>query len=412
MSMTSVERDFSVHASPAPSGADGGAGVPRWLRSLMLASPPANFFRASGSATRVLGDTVLPHTALTLRAHLTRPDPSGRSRPSYPAVVEYSSTEQPKHSAPRANHNSDADLGAAVVQSQTTKRNGGDPSGVTRPSTRNESAPQHARVMPPSAIAVFKTPERSLTEPEAREKLAGGDRSPEGAKGTTGSHAVRAALRREREEHSPSKQPESPEIPIVVLDHSALQHLNILLLERLRPVMFFLIRHIRPDCLDMRGRNSESAIALLPRENGDLQLSVDPSRRLTLQFPHDIRKAVSRTEPSKHVYVIRNSTNCVRGSVHAFDYPTEIGMDSLAMVDRDPRFPVFRAEDQVIIQRQMGRRHPRRFSHSCRSAINLPDHDRPLRSQKIATSPAAFYRAPSSPDADAGGLVRIQSTKP
>ena len=89
------------------------------------------------------------------------------------------------------------------------------------------------------------------------------------------------------------------------------------------------------------------------------------------------------------VDVVPHATHRVRNTVHSTNDATEVIMNTRAPRGRKPRFPAFRAEDQVIVQRNMGRGHDANLSRS------WPERNR-LLLPKSGGFAALHHRLPAS----------------
>lgn len=69
-----------------------------------------------------------------------------------------------------------------------------------------------------------------------------------------------------------------------------------------------------------------------------------------------------RFEARKNVDVVIHAADRMRNTIQSSDYPAQIGMEPRPKGSREPRFALLRAEDNVVMQRRMGRGHSARFS--------------------------------------------------
>lgn len=365
-----------ANASRAPSGAR-----VRWLRSLRLTPPPANLSRASGSPFK----SVVGTAGDCRRWQDTLANPSSRRKLR---VLNSGGRQTDDNSSPfgrlltydcPSNYGCASDCGCALA---------------------SDCASTHIG--------------HHFIEPEARKRLAGGEAKPRsGAAEPPVSTGQRPALRQERERRPHLPTPPSPQVSFVVFHHPALQHRDILVLERLASVMALLVEHIRPHRLNVGRAHGETAISLLPRKARRFQFTMNPRRRFALQLPHHIREAMRGAQPREHMHMIRHATHRVGDAVHGIDHTTEASVDAVAMLGRYSRFPVLRAEHEMVVQREVCRGHYKWFSRSGRSTMHLRERSggsrHPLRG--FWSPPAHFFRASGSKNNACGTALAIECTR-
>jgi len=155
--------------------------------------------------------------------------------------------------------------------------------------------------------------------------------------------------------------------------------------------MLFLIQHIGSDRFDLGSPHCERAVALLPSESRPIELSPYPSRRFALQLSQYVRHPMSRPQPSKDMDMVASSADGMGNAVHAADRSAEVFVDAGPCFGAEPRLPVFRREDEVVVQGCVRRGHPK-TSRAPAGAQLLPD--RYTRWFRFAPPPATFS-APS-----------------
>ena len=76
-----------------------------------------------------------------------------------------------------------------------------------------------------------------------------------------------------------------------------------------------------------------------------------------------------RPQTGGDVEVIPSATHSMRDAIHVPQDAADVFVNALPMRRREPGFPVFRAEHEVVVQREMRRSHARWFQIACRMAI-------------------------------------------
>lgn len=123
--------------------------------------------------------------------------------------------------------------------------------------------------------------------------------------------------------------------------------------------MLLLVQHIAPYRLQMRSADGEGSVSLLPREACPAQFPPDPSRGFAFQFPHHIRQPMRRTQPRKNMDMVAGASDGMGDSVHAANRAAEVFVDATTSLESQPRFPMFRGENEMVMEGQMRRGHAR-----------------------------------------------------
>lgn len=122
-------------------------------------------------------------------------------------------------------------------------------------------------------------------------------------------------------------------------------------------MIFLLSQHICAHPLQTRSAHRESPETLLPGKTAQSKLLTNSARRLALEFTHHIGQAMSRAQTSQDMNMISRSADRVRRAVHASNDTAEVLVNTDARRRRKPWFAIFRANDEVIMQGEMRRRH-------------------------------------------------------
>jgi len=100
---------------------------------------------------------------------------------------------------------------------------------------------------------------------------------------------------------------------------------------------------------------------------------------------------MSRPQSGEDVDVVPHSTHRVRNTVHSTNNATEVIMNTRALRGRKPRLPAFRTEDQVIVQRNIGRGHDAKFLSLLTGAQSVASGK--IRWFRCAAPPATGFQA-------------------
>lgn len=157
-------------------------------------------------------------------------------------------------------------------------------------------------------------------------------------------------------------------------------------------MMLFLTKNVSAHLLQMRSADRESAVTLLPCKTVQGQFLVNPARRLALEFAHHIGQAMGRAQSGKNVNMISRSTNRMGRTVEASNHATEILVHPGARSRREPRLAIFRAKDEMIMQREMGRGHAGTSRAPAGAQFCPVGRDRWLRSPGRPSPPANLFR--------------------
>jgi hypothetical protein len=183
----------------------------------------------------------------------------------------------------------------------------------------------------------------------------------------------RTAPRRVREKHPIHTALPSPQIPLVVFHHAALQHRQVFLLKRLHTMMLGLVQDIRSHRINVGRADREGSVSLLPFKSRQVNLSMNPFRRFASDPSHYIGKAMGGTKTHENVDMISYATNGMSNAAQTSDRAADVFMDAANHRIGKPRFTILGAEDNVVMQREMSRGRESHFSRSCRSAIHLAE---------------------------------------
>ena len=99
------------------------------------------------------------------------------------------------------------------------------------------------------------------------------------------------------------------------------------------------------------------AITFLLGEGGEAPFFVQPFGGHALQPLHDIRKAVGGSEARQNVNVIGHTSDRVHEPAFGAQNASQEVMEPRTAFRCQPWFPVFCAEDQVVMQREVCRRY-------------------------------------------------------
>lgn len=180
------------------------------------------------------------------------------------------------------------------------------------------------------------------------------------------------APRRVREKHPIHQSPTSPQVALVIFDHTSLQHCQVFLLKRPHTMMLSLVQDIRSHRINVGRTDREGTVALLPFKPQHVEFTVNPFGRFAFDLPHHIGNAMRGTKTHKNADMISNATNGMSNAVQTSDRAAGVFMDAVNHRICKPRFAILGAENDVVMKRKVSRRHEPRFSRSCRSAILLP----------------------------------------
>ena len=122
-------------------------------------------------------------------------------------------------------------------------------------------------------------------------------------------------------------------------------------------MVFRLICDISPHLRQVGWAYGERTVSLLPGECGSIQILFHPSGRNRLQFPHEIRETMRRLQPHQQMNVIGDPAVDVGESVQSRHRTAQVSMKFWQEIGIEPRFPVRRAENDVVMERGVSRGH-------------------------------------------------------
>ena len=113
--------------------------------------------------------------------------------------------------------------------------------------------------------------------------------------------------------------------------------------------------HISPCwCADRK-----SGIAFLPGERLFIDLIMYPNRSRFLQFTHEIRQTMGCLQTDKQVDMIGNSPDAFRDSTKSVNCSAQVLEQSRTPRFSNPGLSIFCAENNVVMQAEIGGRHVR-----------------------------------------------------
>lgn len=129
-------------------------------------------------------------------------------------------------------------------------------------------------------------------------------------------------------------------------------------MERFHPVVFLLPGNVFPHCLPRSGTHGESRVATLScKFPAAFHMLMHPCGGSLLQFPYEIRKAMGGFQSHQQMHMIRHAADGFGNATQAMDRATKIFMKPWTPRGIDQRYPVLRAENNVIMQAQIGGGH-------------------------------------------------------
>ena len=153
----------------------------------------------------------------------------------------------------------------------------------------------------------------------------------------------------------------SPKVALFVFHAAASEKLELFLLKRPCAVMFLLILNIFTHHRSLGRAHSECAVAFLPLKAALADFLVHPARGNAFDLTHDIREAVSRAKPNEQMHMVADTAHAFRRTLQLFDHPTEEGMETFAPIQTDHVDSLFGAQNEVVVERKMSRRHVTRI---------------------------------------------------
>ena len=126
-------------------------------------------------------------------------------------------------------------------------------------------------------------------------------------------------------------------------------------------MMFLLIGNVGLDGPSRRGADCECCVSFLPGKRPTVEIVVNPTRRCLFQLAHHVGQTMARFQANQEVYMIDHSSHTLRESVQTRNRTAKILMESASPRRDDPRFPRFRAEDEMIMEAAIGGRHGRKL---------------------------------------------------
>lgn len=163
-----------------------------------------------------------------------------------------------------------------------------------------------------------------------------------------------------------------PKIFRVEPNLGAFQHSEVFFLKGLCPMVFLLTEHVVADFFQIRRACRERSVSILPCESGEEIGLMEPFGGFAFHFPHEIAQAVGGFESGEDVDVIGHAANGKRDSLEAADDTAEVSMEPGADFRGDPWFAVLGREDDVIVQREVGRGHDTNYEKPERKNKRVP----------------------------------------
>ena len=121
--------------------------------------------------------------------------------------------------------------------------------------------------------------------------------------------------------------------------------------------MRLLPRDVLAHCLALRCAYGECAVTLLPSKRALPNFVVDPARRNSLNISHHICETSSCAESNQEMHMVSHPADRFGHTFDISDYASEVGMHSCTPRGANCRRPAFRAENNMIMQREMRRCH-------------------------------------------------------
>lgn len=148
--------------------------------------------------------------------------------------------------------------------------------------------------------------------------------------------------------------PDRLQVALVELHSTTAQEFQIFLVKRTRAVMLLLHSDILSNRLALRSAYGERTITFLPSKVLGSYVVMHPFGRDSLELPQYVRQAMRSTQTDEQGYMVGNATNDLRHTAQGADNTAHERMQLWPPCGRDARIMVFGAEDQMIMQAQMG----------------------------------------------------------
>lgn len=118
--------------------------------------------------------------------------------------------------------------------------------------------------------------------------------------------------------------------------------------------MLRLPRDVVLDCLPVSRANGKGAISLLPGEQCIARFAVHPPRGTGFYFSDNIGEAVGRAKSNEHVNVIFHPADGFRHAFEISQNSTHIAVQTIDPFGTIGPHPIFRAENDMVMERQVG----------------------------------------------------------
>ena len=160
----------------------------------------------------------------------------------------------------------------------------------------------------------------------------------------------------------------SPKVARIKLHPALGEKLHVFVPKRPRAMMAFLPLNVAPHHRDLRRADAERTVAILPTETPVADFLVNPFGRLPLDVAQHLGELVRGSEADEQMDVIGNAAHRRGHAVEGADESAEVGVETVAPRGEDGGGLVLRAENEVVLEGEMGGGHAGIFRHPCRGA--------------------------------------------